>query len=100
MSNQEPHYRAPGWFTRNIANRLVGRTHPDGHQRLGQPGAGGPGRTSGEPRQVPVNLLAFEGEQYLVSARGEGQWVRNVRAAGGELTCWSAGAARRCAPSS
>jgi hypothetical protein len=30
-------------------------------------------------------LLDLEGRQYLVSARGNGQWVRNVRAAGGQL---------------
>lgn len=40
------------------------------------------GRKSGEPRSVPVNLLPFEGERYLVAARGETQWVRNLRAAG------------------
>jgi hypothetical protein len=34
---------------------------------------------------VPVNLLDFEGGQYLVSARGHGEWVRNVRAADGRL---------------
>jgi hypothetical protein len=34
---------------------------------------------------VPVNLLVLDGHDYLVSARGEGQWVRNVRAAGGRL---------------
>jgi deazaflavin-dependent oxidoreductase (nitroreductase family) len=44
------------------------------------------GRTSGEWRTTPVNLLDFSGRRYLVSARGEGQWVRNLRAAGtGEL---------------
>jgi len=33
-----------------------------------------------------VNLLDHEGHRYLVSARGEGQWVRNLRVAGsGEL---------------
>jgi hypothetical protein len=33
-----------------------------------------------------VNLLDLDGRRYLVSARGEGQWVRNLRAAGtGEL---------------
>jgi hypothetical protein len=33
-----------------------------------------------------VNLLDHAGRRYLVSARGEGQWVRNLRAAGtGEL---------------
>jgi len=40
------------------------------------------GRTSGEPRSVPVNLLELDGERYLVAPRGNTQWVRNVRAAG------------------
>ncbi|HEX7661100.1 MAG TPA: nitroreductase family deazaflavin-dependent oxidoreductase [Pseudonocardiaceae bacterium] len=44
------------------------------------------GRTSGEMRSNPVNPLAFQGERYLVAARGQTQWVRNLRAAGeGEL---------------
>lgn len=41
------------------------------------------GRTSGEWRTVPVNLLTHDGERYLVAPRGVAQWVRNVRAAGG-----------------
>ena len=41
------------------------------------------GRTSGEPRSVPVNLLELDGERYLVAPRGNTQWVRNARAAGG-----------------
>jgi hypothetical protein len=32
-----------------------------------------------------VNLLTYEGQQYLVSPRGHGQWVRNVRANAGGL---------------
>ena len=40
------------------------------------------GRTTGEPRSVPVNLLHLDGERYLVAPRGNTQWVRNVRAAG------------------
>ena len=44
-----------------------------------------PGRKSGEPRHTPVNLLTFEHDHYLVSPRGEGQWVRNVRANQGKL---------------
>jgi deazaflavin-dependent oxidoreductase (nitroreductase family) len=40
------------------------------------------GRKSGELREVPVNLLPLEGRQYLVAARGNTQWVRNLRAAG------------------
>ena len=44
------------------------------------------GRTSGEWRTVPVNLLEHEGVRYLVAPRGETQWVRNLRVAGtGEL---------------
>ena len=42
-----------------------------------------PGRTSGRPRSTPVNLLDLDGERYLVAPRGNTQWVRNVRAAGG-----------------
>jgi deazaflavin-dependent oxidoreductase (nitroreductase family) len=41
------------------------------------------GRTSGEWRTTPVNPLSFEGERYLVSPRGNTQWVRNMRVAGG-----------------
>jgi deazaflavin-dependent oxidoreductase (nitroreductase family) len=40
------------------------------------------GRKSGELRSVPVNLLTFENERYLVAPRGVTQWVRNLRAAG------------------
>ena len=40
------------------------------------------GRSSGEMRQTPVNLLTFEGRRYLVAPRGTTQWVRNLRVAG------------------
>ncbi|WP_307795905.1 nitroreductase family deazaflavin-dependent oxidoreductase [Amycolatopsis sp. 195334CR] len=40
------------------------------------------GRKSGEWRTVPVNLLTFEGERYLVAPRGRTQWVRNLRVSG------------------
>ena len=44
------------------------------------------GRTSGEWRTTPVNLLTHEGVRYLVAPRGVTQWVRNLRVAGeGEL---------------
>jgi hypothetical protein len=32
-----------------------------------------------------VNLLTLDGIDYLVSPRGQGQWVRNVRANDGRL---------------
>lgn len=41
------------------------------------------GRQSGEWRMVPVNPLTHEGARYLVAPRGETQWVRNLRVAGG-----------------
>ena len=40
------------------------------------------GRTSGELRTTPVNVLTLDGTRYLVSPRGVSQWVRNIRAAG------------------
>ena len=40
------------------------------------------GRCSGEWRRTPVNLLAYEGERYLVAPRGKTQWVRNLRSSG------------------
>jgi hypothetical protein len=42
------------------------------------------GRSSGELRSTPVNLLTVDGVRYLVAPRGVTQWVRNVRAAGGQ----------------
>ena len=40
------------------------------------------GRTTGEMRTTPVNVLAHGGERDLVAPRGVTQWVRNIRAAG------------------
>jgi len=42
------------------------------------------GRKSGETRSVAVTSVEHEGQRYLVSPRGESEWVRNARAAGGE----------------
>ena len=41
------------------------------------------GRRSGKWRTVPVNVLEHDGQRYLVAIRGETEWVRNLRAAGG-----------------
>ena len=84
---QDPtrHYRRPGWFTNIFVNKPVAALTRAGVSLLGSRVLEVPGRTTGKPRRVPVNLLTFEGKQYLVSPRGHSQWVRNVRAAGGEL---------------
>jgi deazaflavin-dependent oxidoreductase (nitroreductase family) len=80
------HYRAPGWFTRNVFNRAVAFLTRRGVSVLGSRVLAVKGRTSGVWRTTPVNLLELDGRRYLVSARGEGQWVRNLRVAGtGEL---------------
>jgi deazaflavin-dependent oxidoreductase (nitroreductase family) len=76
-------YVEPGWFTRNVFNRTVRRLTRLGVSVLGSRELGVRGRVSGEWRTVPVNLLTHEGRQYLVAPRGETQWVRNLRAAGG-----------------
>jgi deazaflavin-dependent oxidoreductase (nitroreductase family) len=78
-------YRKPGWFTQHIVNRAVSLLTRAGVSVWGSRVLEVAGRTSGDPRRVPVNLLSLDGNQYLVSARGTGQWVRNVRAADGRL---------------
>jgi deazaflavin-dependent oxidoreductase (nitroreductase family) len=80
------HYRAPGWFTRNVFNRTVAFLTRHGVSVLGSRVLAVKGRTSGQWRTTPVNLLGLDSRRYLVAARGETQWVRNLRAAGtGEL---------------
>ena len=80
------HYRPPGWFTRNVFNRAIAFLTRHGVSVLGSRVLAVKGRTTGQWRTTPVNLLELDGRRYLVSPRGEGQWVRNLRAAGdGEL---------------
>ncbi len=86
MSDAAHHYRAPGWFTRNVFNRVVARLTRMGVSVLGSRVLETRGRQSGLPRRTPVNLLTVDGHEYLVSPRGNGQWVRNVRADDGRLT--------------
>ncbi len=86
MNDTTNHYQAPGWFTRNVFNRAVGRLTRMGVSVLGSRVLETRGRQSGLPRRTPVNLLTIDGREYLVSPRGIGQWVRNVRADDGRLT--------------
>ena len=63
-------YLEPGWFTRNIFNRAVrGATHL-GISVMGSRELRVKGRTSGEWRTTPVNLLTVDGVEYLVAPRG------------------------------
>jgi deazaflavin-dependent oxidoreductase (nitroreductase family) len=81
-SEQSPHYRAPGWFTRNVFNRFIAFATRLGLSVWGSRVLQVRGRTSGEIREVPVNLLTIDEADYLVAPRGETQWVRNLRVAG------------------
>ncbi len=84
-NGNEPHYRQPDWFTRNVFNRLVAALTRSGISVLGSRVLEVRGRKSGQPRRTPVNLLTFQGERYLVAPRGETEWVRNARAADGSV---------------
>ena len=81
-ASSDIHFRRPGWFTKNVFNRLVAMLTRMGISVYGSRVLEVRGRTSGQPRRTPVNLLRFEGERYLVSPRGHTQWVRNLRASG------------------
>ena len=75
-------YQQPGWFTTNVFNRIVAALTRVGISVAGSRVLEVRGRKSGEWRQTPVNLLTFEGDQYLVAPRGTTHWVRNLRASG------------------
>jgi len=85
-SEAEPHYQRPGWFTRNVFNPFIAFLTRRGISVWGSRELRVRGRTSGEWRTTPVNLLTFDGNRYLVAPRGHTQWVKNLRVAGvGEL---------------
>lgn len=77
-----PRYIAPGWFTRNVFNRAVAVATRLGLSVWGSRVLRVRGRTSGEWRETPVNLLSHGGHRYLVAPRGVTQWVKNLRVAG------------------
>jgi deazaflavin-dependent oxidoreductase (nitroreductase family) len=73
-------YVRPGFFTTRVFNPVIGFLA--GRLGLGLPGArvlSVQGRRTGEWRRTPVNPLSLAGQRYLVSPRGETQWVRNIR---------------------
>jgi deazaflavin-dependent oxidoreductase (nitroreductase family) len=85
MTN-EKHYQQPGRIQQRFLNPSVAWLTRHGVSLWGSRVLEVKGRTSGQPRRTPVNLLTVDSQPYLVSARGHGQWVRNLRAAGeGEL---------------
>jgi hypothetical protein len=71
-------YRKPNIFVRKVFNPLAMRTGIGGTRTLVVPR-----RKSGGEQRVPVIPLDHDGGRYLVSPRGDTDWVRNLRAAGG-----------------
>ena len=81
MADGSPRYVRPGWFTKHIFNRIVATLTRAGISVWGSRELRVRGRTSGEWRTTPVNVLTVDRTRYLVAPRGETQWVRNLRAA-------------------
>ncbi|HVN50447.1 MAG TPA: nitroreductase/quinone reductase family protein [Acidimicrobiales bacterium] len=83
---ESPRYLQPGWATQHLFNPLVQWLTRRGLSLKGSRELRVRGRSSGEWRRVPVNLLVLDDGQYLVAPRGQTQWVRNLRVArSGEL---------------
>jgi deazaflavin-dependent oxidoreductase (nitroreductase family) len=76
-------YQPPDWFTRRVFNPLVAIFTRLGLSVWGSRILAVRGRTTGQWRTTPVNLLVLDGQRYLVAPRGHTQWVRNLRASGG-----------------
>jgi hypothetical protein len=74
-------YLPPGWFTTHVFNRAMRRLARIGISPLGLRELSVRGRTSGEWRTNPINLLEVDGFRYLVAPRGDTQWARNLRVA-------------------
>ena len=67
-------YLRPPWMQRHIGNRMSLLFRPSLIVRLTVPG-----RVTGKPQTVPIVVLEHNGHRYLVSYRGESEWVRNIR---------------------
>ncbi|MGX4693916.1 nitroreductase family deazaflavin-dependent oxidoreductase [Streptomyces sp. JNUCC 63] len=83
MSSSPSPYYLKGSRMNTRLNSIVGRLARHGLSLAGSAELTVRGRKSGKPQRIPVNPHTHEGTQYLVSARGHSQWVRNMRAAGG-----------------
>ena len=82
MNATEARYVKPKSAT-SFFNDTVGRLTRMGVSVYGSRVLYVKGRKSGEWRSTPVNPLTLDGTRYLVAPRGNTQWVRNMRAAGG-----------------
>jgi len=68
-------YLKPPWFTRAVFNKIAMATGMSNTEKLTVTR-----RRSKQPQEVPVITVEVGGAKYLVSTRGESEWVKNVRA--------------------
>ncbi|MFF9090149.1 nitroreductase family deazaflavin-dependent oxidoreductase [Streptomyces sp. NPDC014991] len=82
MSSSSPYYLKGSPLNVRL-NSVIGWLARHGFSLAGSAEMSVRGRKSGQMQRVPVNPHTYDGGQYLISARGHSQWVRNMRAAGG-----------------
>ncbi|MBB4852851.1 deazaflavin-dependent oxidoreductase (nitroreductase family) [Mycobacteroides chelonae] len=66
-------YLKPPWFVKNVFNKVAMVANIGETLTITK-------RVSGESQQIPVTTVDVDGIKYLVSTRGESQWVKNIRA--------------------
>ena len=67
-------YLKPPWFVARVFNKVAMATGVGNSKTLTVTK-----RASGQPQRIPVLVPEVDGVKYLVSTRGESQWVKNVR---------------------
>lgn len=67
-------YLKPPWFVTNVFNKIAMATGISGSETMTLIGRG-----SGAEQHIPVISVDIDGVKYLVSTRGESQWVKNLR---------------------
>jgi hypothetical protein len=68
-------YLKPPWFTAKIFNPIAMATGISNTETLTLTK-----RSTKEVQKIPVVTVEVDGVRYLVSTRGESEWVKNVRA--------------------
>lgn len=68
-------YLKPPWFTHGVFNKIAMATGIGNTETLTVTG-----RRSKQPQRIPVIPVDVAGTKYLVSTRGESEWVKNMRA--------------------
>jgi deazaflavin-dependent oxidoreductase (nitroreductase family) len=82
-------YLKPPWFTAKVFNKIAMATGISGSETLTLTT-----RASRQPQQIPVITVDVDGIKYLVSTRGESQWVKNLRASPAVTLTTRAGAGK------